>query len=198
MVKNLRVLKRREISWPNSGDMRYHRRSCLIDWLTDYVEWDWRLRTAARLIVHPRVTAMWTMVWYRLRLTPNLSTTALWQPPVLSGGAVSRETSGASRIMDEGNENLVYPSPSDFNRSLTCRKILRYGKSGFTSHPKENVLRIFIGLKNPSPLPGLNPPPLGLVASTLTTTPLMRISSCLTLALISPALCCWNVLIRTR
>jgi hypothetical protein len=30
---------------------------------------------------------------------------------------------------------------------LTCRKILRHGTSGFTSHPKESVLRIFIALK---------------------------------------------------
>jgi hypothetical protein len=56
--------------------------------------------------------------------------------------------------MGEGNENLVYPSPWDFKRFLTCRKILRHGTSGFTSHPKEGVLRIFIALKNPSPWPG--------------------------------------------
>jgi hypothetical protein len=59
-------------------------------------------------IVHPRVTAMWTMAWwYRLGLTPNLSSRALWQPPVLCGGHVSRDISGASRKMGEGNENLV-------------------------------------------------------------------------------------------
>jgi hypothetical protein len=46
----------------------------------------------------------------------------------------------------EGNEDLVYPSPWDFKRSLTCRKILRHGTSGFTSHPKESVVRIFIAL----------------------------------------------------
>jgi hypothetical protein len=33
------------------------------------------------------------------------------------------------------------------------------------------VLRIFIALKNPSPWPGSNPQPSGLVASTLTTSP---------------------------
>jgi hypothetical protein len=58
--------------------------------------------------------------------------------------------------------------------SLTCCKILRHETSGFTSHPKEGVLRIFIALKNPLPLPGLNPQPLGPVASTLTTTPPRR------------------------
>jgi hypothetical protein len=45
------------------------------------------------------------------------------------------------------------------------------GLSGSTSHPKEGVLRIFIALKNPSSWPGSNPRTLGLLASTLTTTP---------------------------
>jgi hypothetical protein len=58
-------------------------------------------------IVHPRVTVMWTMVrWYRLVLTPNLSTRTLRQPPVLSA-----DISGASRRMDEENENLVLSVP---------------------------------------------------------------------------------------
>jgi hypothetical protein len=56
-------------------------------------------------------------------------------------------------------------------QELTCRKILRHGTSGFTSHSKEGVLRNFIALKNPLPWPALNPQPLGPVASTLTTTP---------------------------
>jgi hypothetical protein len=68
--------------------------------------------------------------------------------------------------MGEGNENF----PWDFKRSLKCSKILRHGTSGFTSHRKEGVLRIFIALKIPSPWPGSNPRPLGSVASTLTTT----------------------------
>jgi hypothetical protein len=42
--------------------------------------------------------------------------------------------------------------------------------SGFTSHPKERVLRIFIALKNQSPRLGSKPQPLGPVANTLTTT----------------------------
>jgi hypothetical protein len=47
---------------------------------------------------------------------------------------------------------------------LTCRRILRRGTDGFTSHPKEVVLRIFIALKNPSNSRTLDP-----VASTITT-----------------------------
>jgi hypothetical protein len=56
--------------------------------------------------------------------------------------------------MGEGYENLAYPFPWDVRTSLTCRKILRHGTSGFSSYPKEGVLRIFIALKNPSPWPG--------------------------------------------
>jgi hypothetical protein len=50
---------------------------------------------------------------------------------------------------------------------FTCRKILRHRTSGFTSHPKEGVLRIFIALKNSSSQPSLNPRTFGPVASTL-------------------------------
>jgi hypothetical protein len=46
---------------------------------------------------------------------------------------------------------------------------------GFTSHPKEGVLRILIALKNPSPRPGLNTRTLGPMASTLTITPPRRL-----------------------
>jgi hypothetical protein len=67
--------------------------------------WDWRLRTAActgLLFIPARVIVMWTMVWwYRLGVTPNMSTRALWQPPVVSGGPVSRDISGGSRRMGE-------------------------------------------------------------------------------------------------
>jgi hypothetical protein len=59
--------------------------------------------------------------------------------------------------MDEGNANLIYSSPWDFKSSLTCRKLLRHGTSGFTSYPKEGELRIFIAVKNPSPLAGFEP-----------------------------------------
>jgi hypothetical protein len=47
--------------------------------------------------------------------------------------------------------------------------------SGFTSPPKQDVLRIFIALNNPSPRLGLNPRTLGLMASTLTITPPRRL-----------------------
>jgi hypothetical protein len=49
---------------------------------------------------------------------------------------------------------------------------LRHGTDGFTSPPKEVVLRIFITFKNPSSSAGFEPANLGSsVASTLTTRP---------------------------
>jgi hypothetical protein len=53
--------------------------------------------------------------------------------------------------------NFVHTSKG----SLTCRKILRHGGDGFTSLPKECVLRIFIALKNTSPTAGFEPSNLG-------------------------------------
>jgi hypothetical protein len=84
------------------------------------------------------------------------------------------ETSGASRRNGRRSENFAYQYLKYRKGSLTCRKILWHGTSGFTSHLKEDVLQIFITLKNPAPQPCLNPRPLGPVASTLTTTPPRR------------------------
>jgi hypothetical protein len=135
--------------------------------------WDWCLRTAASR-AYCSLPGDCNVDHGMVVSTLNSSTRVLWQPPVLSGDPVSRDISGASRKMGEGNENLVYPSPWYFKRFLTFRKILRHGAFGFTSHPKEVVLRIFIAFKNPSPRPGSNPRPLLLVVSTLTTTPSRR------------------------
>jgi hypothetical protein len=55
-----------------------------------------------------------------------------------------------------------------------CRKILGHETSEFTSHLKEDMLRIFIVLKNPTPRPGFNTRPLDFVGSTLTTIPPRR------------------------
>jgi hypothetical protein len=44
---------------------------------------------------------------------------------------------------------------------LTCRKILGHGTDGFTSHPKEVVLRIFIATKTPSSSAGFETANLG-------------------------------------
>jgi hypothetical protein len=139
---------------------------------------DWGLRTATStdLLFIPRWYAMWTTVWwYRLRLTPNLSTRALWLPPVLSGGPAIRDISRASGTVGEGNENLVCPSPWDFKRSLRCRKILRHG-TFWLYFPSEGMcVADFITLKNSSTWPSSNPQTLGPVASTLATTPPRRL-----------------------
>jgi hypothetical protein len=82
------------------------------------------------------------------------------------------ETSGENKRNGWRSENFSYQYLKYLKGSLTCCKIL-HRTSGFTSHPKERVLRIFIALKNPSP--GLNPWSLGPVASTLTTTPPRRL-----------------------
>jgi hypothetical protein len=74
--------------------------------------------------------------------------------------------------------NFAYETPQRVTQGpLPCSKILRYGASGFTSYPKEGVLRISIAIKNGSPRPGFNPRPLGGVANTLTTTPPRRLKS---------------------
>jgi hypothetical protein len=128
--------------------------------------WVWHLRTAAStsLLFIPR----WCGPWYD-GIDWGYFITCLPQrfgSHQYSGGPVSGDISGASWRVGEGNENVVFPSPWNLKRSLTCRKILRHGTYGFASHPKEGVLRIFITLKGPSPWPGSNPRPLCPVANT--------------------------------
>jgi hypothetical protein len=53
--------------------------------------------------------------------------------------------------------------------SLTCRKILWHEADGFTSLPKEVVLRILLPLKIHRPQSGLNPRTVGPMPSTITT-----------------------------
>jgi hypothetical protein len=53
------------------------------------------------------------------------------------------ETSGESRRNGK-SENFPYQYLKYLKGSLTSHKILRYGISGFTSNPKEGMLRIFI------------------------------------------------------
>jgi hypothetical protein len=57
--------------------------------------------------------------------------------------------------------------PTGTTSSIHARKVLlhvvnlRHGTDGFTSPPKEVVLRIFITLKNPTPSVGIEPANLG-------------------------------------
>jgi hypothetical protein len=119
--------------------------------------------------VHPPGECKWraVVIMIRLGITPDLSTRARWQ------SYQQRHLEGVGG-MDEGVRILRIQYLWYVSGSFTCRQILRHRSSGFTSHPKENVLRDFIALKNPSPQPGLNPRPFGAVASTLTAAPTRR------------------------
>jgi hypothetical protein len=139
----------------------------MIGW--DYVS---ELRPPAGPIVHPPGDMWaWRGMVMMMMMTMMPAGDNSWLVHQSSLAVLPAEISGAGR-MDKGLRILSILYLRYLKGSLTCRKIL-HGTSGFTSHPKGGVLRIFIALKNPSPLPGLNPRPLGPVASTLTTTPRM-------------------------
>jgi hypothetical protein len=141
------------------------------DWLIDYDGVRLCLTTAATNgpTVHPPGD-MWA---WRAMVMPAADNS--WLVHQSSLAFLPAETSVKSRRNGRKRENFAYQYLKYLKGSLTCRNILRHRTSGFTSHPKEGVLRIFIALKNPTSRPGLNPRPLGPVASTLTTTPPMRL-----------------------
>jgi hypothetical protein len=91
-------------------------------------------------------------IWVLIPLIHPLS--ALWLHP---RHLAVKQRGGEKRPWILLTEHLNH----DTKGSLTCCKIMQYGASGFTSQPKEGVLQIFITIKNPSPLPGLNLHPLG-------------------------------------
>jgi hypothetical protein len=113
--------------------------------------------------------------WCRLGKTPDSCTRVLWQ-------SYQQRHLGANRRDERRSDNFAYLYMRYVNGYLTCRKVLlRHGASSFASLPKEGLLRIFITLKNPSPQPGLNPRPLGPVASALITTSPRRLTFMLNL-----------------
>jgi hypothetical protein len=140
--------------------------------LTDYDGVRLCLRTAAitGLLFIPRANVSgqpWLWWWWRPGISPDLSTRARRQ------SYQQRHLEGVGGL-HKGGRILRIQHLRYVNGSFTCRKILLRRTSGFASHPNEGVLWIFITVKNPSPPPGLNPWPLGPVASTLTTTPPRR------------------------
>jgi hypothetical protein len=151
-----------------------HNRRLLATLLIDYDEvrdYVSELRPPTELLFIPRVICehgepRW---WWWLRITPESSTRALWQ---------SYQQRHLEKVggMDEGVRILPISIWNTSRELLTCRKILWHVTSGFTSHPKESVLRIFIALKNPSSQPGLNTRPFGPVATTLATKPPRRLN----------------------
>jgi hypothetical protein len=106
--------------------------------------------------------------WCRLGKTNESSTTPHQQRHL-----------GASKRNGRKSENFAYTVSEINQRSSTRHEILQREASSFISHLKEDVLWIFIALKNPLPWPGLNLQPLGPVASTLDTTSQRRLSSAL-------------------
>jgi hypothetical protein len=71
---------------------------------------------------------------------PDLSTRACWQ-------SYQQRHLEQVRGMDEGMRILHIQYLWYINGAFTCRKTLWHRTSGFTYHPKEGVLRIFITLK---------------------------------------------------
>jgi hypothetical protein len=89
------------------------------------------LRTAA-------INSPWWW-WYRLGITPDSSTRSLWQ---------SYQQGHLGKVGQWTKEWEFCISVSEIPQgTFTCRKTL-HGTYGFTSHPKEGVLRIFIAIKN--------------------------------------------------
>jgi hypothetical protein len=72
--------------------------------------------------------------------------------PAVLHAEPSRSKSGGT---GEGNDEFCLAKY--FFHTLICRQILRHAASGFTSPPKEGVLRIFITLKNLSPFAEFQP-----------------------------------------
>jgi hypothetical protein len=155
-----------------------YRLTLCLDWLI-MMGWDYvsELRPPTGLLFIPRVICKHGGPWWwwcRLGITPDSSTRALRQP-------YQQRHLGQVGEMDQGVRILLIQYVRYLKGSLTCGKILQHGTSGFTSHPKEGVLQIFIALKNPSLLPFLNARPLGSVAITLTTTLPRRLNNSLSL-----------------
>jgi hypothetical protein len=138
----------------------------LIDWLIDcfylfiMMGWDYvsELRPPTGLLFIPSVMCEHGEPWWwwcRLGITPNSSTRALWQ-------SYQQRSLGASRRNGRRSANFAYQYLKYLKGPLTCRKVLRHGTFGFTSHPKEDVLRICIASKNLSSRPGIEPRSPGL------------------------------------
>jgi hypothetical protein len=104
------------------------------------------------------------------------------------------ETPGASRRNRRKRENFAYQYLRYLKGFLHAVKSYDMGHPALLSIREEGVLRIFIAIKNQSPRPSLNPPPLGPVASTLTTTPPRRLRQTLLLLWTSACGDTWQML----
>jgi hypothetical protein len=103
----------------------------------------------------------WWWWWCRLGITPDSFIRALWRS--YQQRHVDRAGGMGEGMITSRIRYILY-----VKEYFTCRTNLRHEISGFTSHPKKGVQRIFIALES-IVSPGLNPRPLSPVASTLTT-----------------------------
>jgi hypothetical protein len=78
--------------------------------------------------------------------TPDSSTGAFWKSYQQSR-VLAKQEKLAREMMNLAFQSIFAHTSKG---SLTCRKIFIHGADGFTSPPKEGVLRNFISLKNPS------------------------------------------------
>jgi hypothetical protein len=154
----------------------------LIDWLIDYDGVGLCLRTAATNgpIVHsPGDMWAWRAMVMMMMMPTEETEDNSWLVHQSPLAVLPAEKSRASRRNRRRSENFAYQY---LFSSLLCRKYLTTCDLRLY-FPSECVLRIFVALKNPSPRPGLNPRPLGPVASTLTTTPPRRLNESYTFTL---------------
>jgi hypothetical protein len=111
--------------------------------------WDYisELRPPSGLLFIPQVVYDYREPWWNDidRVNANSFHRAHWQ-------SCRQSSSSNAGGTGEGNgefclKKCLFHTSKDYS---TCRKDLRHGAEGFTSPPKESVLRIFIALKNPS------------------------------------------------
>jgi hypothetical protein len=118
----------------------------LSNWWLIYWLWWVRLclRTAATNgpVVHPPGDMR---AWRAMVMMPAEDN--IWLVHQSSLAILPAQTSWTSRRNGRKSENFASQYLKYFKGSLTCRKILRHGTSGFTSHSKKGVLRTFIALK---------------------------------------------------
>jgi hypothetical protein len=91
---------------------------------------------------------------------PHLNSNHSWfihQSSLLSGCSRNLVAKRGETGREIDAEICLSVSLPYLKKSLTCREVLRHGADGFTSPPKEAVLRIFIALKNPSLSAGFEP-----------------------------------------
>jgi hypothetical protein len=144
----------------------------------DHISWVrlllWTAATNGR-IIHPQVMYEHGGQWWNDYVGRGKF---LIRPPELAVSSISRVVWWQVGGTVESNENWVghakYFCSYMHVIFFTCHAILRHGASGFTSLPKEGVLRISVALKNPLPRLGLNPQTFCPVESTLTITPSRR------------------------